>query len=281
MDRNLAAVVARARRAAGLSQADLARRAGISASYLSRIEGAAWERGGPWPADSVLRALARALGLSSTDLVALRQEARARHDLSVPSRSPARAGRRVPYAVSVGAAEVELAARGVVDRNPARGTLRTAQVYVLDQPGDPGAPSYIDALADRVTATPETVLYRVCGSTARHRDLLRSTVDRLAGPNVRTRVVVGNPLVLDVLVGDHEALIAVPDRRGHPHLGACVVVDDPDFVAALRDWFDEAVWDPPSGAEQHLNPAGARGVRPGPYADVLEGGREDVVAVAR
>ncbi len=25
------------------------------------------------------------------------------------------------------------------------------------------------------------------------------------------------------------------------------MVDDPDFVAAVRDWFDETVWDSPGG----------------------------------
>ncbi|MGH9278512.1 MAG: helix-turn-helix domain-containing protein, partial [Acidimicrobiales bacterium] len=72
----LGSTVRAARLSLGLSQAALARRAGISPSYLSRIEGAAWLNGGPWPSDGVLRALARALNLSSTSLIERRERAR-------------------------------------------------------------------------------------------------------------------------------------------------------------------------------------------------------------
>ena len=68
-----------------------------------------------------------------------------------------------------------------------------------------------------------------------------------AAANVRTRYPISNPLVLDVLIGHHEVFLAVPDRSGYPSLRAGIVVDDPDFVAALRDWFDETVWEPPGG----------------------------------
>lgn len=53
--------------------------------------------------------------------------------------------------------------------------------------------------------------------------------------------------MLDVVVGEHEALIAVPDRRGHPFLRACVVIDDPDLVGALKDWYDDFIWEPAGG----------------------------------
>jgi len=65
--------------------------------------------------------------------------------------------------------------------------------------------------------------------------------------SVRTRFTASNPLVLDVVIGDHEVFLAVPDQPGFPDLRAGIVVDDPDFVAALRAWFDESVWDAPCG----------------------------------
>jgi len=299
---DLASVIRESRRRAGLSQAALARRAGVSASYLSRIEGAAWERGGPWPTDAVLRALARALGLSSTELVRLRRAAQ-EHQVA-PAGLPHAGGvsRRSPYAVSVGPAEVDAAAAGVVRRNPRAGTLRSAQVMV--GPAE-DAPSYLDALAEALAGDPESMLYRVCAADRRALPVARATVDRLAGgrsTGIRTRVAFCNPLVLDVLIGDHEVFLGVPDRRGHPHLRAGIVVDDPDFAAAVRAWFDESVWDPAcgyadvkgdvdeafraigeclSGAEQDLDPAAAGGVGPGAHADVLEGAVEDVVPVRR
>lgn len=287
---DLASAIVEARHAAGLSQAALARRAGISASYLSRIESASWEKGGPLPADGVLRALARALGISSTNLVAMRRQTKEHHTAPGPLE---RANRRPPYAVSLGPEQVDAAARQLISRNPSQGTLRSAQVLVADKLGEGSLePSYLDALGETMADNPEAMLYRVCASDHRSLDTARATVERLAGGrppghagNIRTRIAFSNPVVLDVLIGDHEVLLAVPDRRGRPHLRAGIVVDDPDFVAALRNWFDENVWDPQcwyadlrgdafddafaaieeclSGAEDHLDPAAPLFVGPG------------------
>lgn len=251
MGPDLSSAISGARQRAGLSQAALARRAGISASYLSRIESAAWERGGPLPADGVLRALARALGISSANLVALGKAAREHQAASQSPRSSGRLGRQPPFSVSIGPESVDAAAREVIQRNPPQGTLRSAQVFV-DDPLDGGElePSYLDTLGTAIAASPDAMLYRVCASDRRSLGTVRATVDRLSSGQppgkagtVRTRIAFSNPLVLDVLIGDHEVLLAVPDRRGRPHLRAGIVVDDPDFVTALKDWFDEAVWD--------------------------------------
>ena len=34
----------------------------------------------------------------------------------------------------------------------------------------------------------------------------------------------------------------IADRRGHGQLRSAIVVDDPDFVTMLRDWYDEYLW---------------------------------------
>jgi transcriptional regulator with XRE-family HTH domain len=247
---DLGATVRAARRALHLTQAQLAGRAGISPSYLSRIESAAWERGGPWPADGVLGALARALGVSSTELVGLRNRAQ-----STLQRGPAQSGAfarangRPPYSVCMGIDEVDAAARRVVERNPRHGTFRSVQMSPRHPPtsAEP-ASTYVDALAARLADCGETLLYQVAIPSRRHLDSAPLPADGWAGANVRARVASTNPLVLDVLISEHEALIALPDRRGHPNLAACVVVDDPDFVDAMREWFDEWVWEPPAAS---------------------------------
>ncbi len=303
MDADLASTIAGARKAAGLTQAALARRTGISPSYLSRIEGAGWEVGGPWPSDAVLRALARVLALSSTELIAGRRALQ--RDAACHARAhPADAVGRTPYAVSMGSADVDAAARGVVEHNPPAGTLRSAQVITGRAEV---SPSYLDALASALAADPDALLYRVCAADRRALPVAQATVDRLGGRggNVRTRVAFCNPLAFDVLIGDHEVFLGIPDRRGHPHLRAGIVVDDPDFVAAVRSWFDESVWDAPSGyadlwagagpvgdsfaaideclsgAEKDLDPAAAGSVGPGADAYALEGAGQDVPPMAR
>jgi hypothetical protein len=143
--------------------------------------------------------------------------------------------------VSIGPDAVDAAARAVVDRNPPNGKLRSVQGVGA---GAAGGPSYRDSLGAAMAARPDAILHRVCGP---ERPQLATGRRPPATANVRTRYPISNPLVLDLLIGDHEVFLAVPDRSGHPSLRAGIVVDDPDFVAALRDWFDETVWDPPGG----------------------------------
>ena len=140
--------------------------------------------------------------------------------------------------MSIGSEEVDAAARDVVVRNPPDGSLRSA--HVLAQEADPHEPSYLDTLASAMAARPDAICYRVRFSDGRRAAGGRPPA---GAANVRTRVAFANPLVLDVLVGENEVFLAVPDRRGHPCLRAGIVVDDPDFVASVRDWFDESVWD--------------------------------------
>ena len=248
---DLASVISRARLAADLSQVELARRAGIAPSYMSRIEGAAWNSGGPWPSDQVLRSLARVLGLSSTSLITMRTEAR--QAAGTPGGRPS--GWTGPgYTVRTDNDGVYESARRLVDRNPPRQPIRTTSVRMLVGAEGPPTKRQIDynqTLTDRLVNDPGSTLFRVCTSSAENLALVKENAERLAGGrdpadvrNIRSRFCFGNPLILDLIIGANEALIAIPDRRGQPHLRACLVVDDPDFVTALRDWYDEFIWEP-------------------------------------
>jgi transcriptional regulator with XRE-family HTH domain len=251
---DLAAAVRACRAAAGLSQVELARQAGITPSYVSRIESAAWRRGGPWPSDDVLRALARVLGCSSTRLIELRRTEReaAGGDTSPRAWRPRNGGTR--YAVSMGHDDVDIAAHRLVERNPPRGSVRlTMRLGGQGQPG-PLEARYAEALARRMVEDTSSILYCVCVVGPGNADRVRAVAERLAGgrdpltvDNVRTRCCFSPPATLDVIVAEREALIAVPDRRGHPFLRAALLIEDPDFVAALRDWFDDYVWEPAGG----------------------------------
>jgi transcriptional regulator with XRE-family HTH domain len=240
-------VVCSARVAMGLSQVALAQRAGISASYLSRIEGGSWLKGGPTPSDSVLRALARALDLSSSRLIELRDATR------LPTQTRRTRNGRGPYAVLIGDEAVQQAAVDVVERSPQGGTLRITDVARLEHPRCPmheGQVAHWDAIGRRLAEDSDALLYRVCSATEEHFDLVRAKTAHLAGRrdpasigNIRTRFCFGNPLMFDVIVTEQEVLIGVPDRRGHPYLRAALVVDDPDFVQAMRAWYDEFAWE--------------------------------------
>ncbi|HEX7276585.1 MAG TPA: helix-turn-helix transcriptional regulator [Acidimicrobiales bacterium] len=249
---DVATILVRARQAAGLAQVELARRAGIAPSYLSRIEAGSWRKGGPWPSDQVLRSLARHLGVSSTELIRLRNEER-----TMGGGAPAhrRRGWSGPgYTVCTDGDGVYQAAKALIDRNPPRHPIRTTSVRMLE--GEQDTPTlwqaeFVRTLTEKVSNDPESTLYRVCASSADNIALVRQTAVRIAGDrppadvrNIRSRFCFGNPLVLDFIIGANEALIAIPDRRNRPSLRACVVVDDPDFVTAMQDWYDEFIWEP-------------------------------------
>lgn len=227
----------------GLSQVELARRVDIHPSYLSRIEGAAWERGGPWPSDSVLRAIARELVISSTALIRLKRMAQG--EQALPGRAWQGGNGRSPCAVSLGADDVCAAAARVVVGNPSRGTFRMTDHLMAGA----GPEAVLDLLAAKVAACAGSSLRRVAASTPGDGEPARRRSELLAGGrpsgsvgNVETRFADTNPVVLDVLIGDHEAVIVLPGPDGPAR--ACLTVNDPDFVAALQDWFDDSVWAP-------------------------------------
>ena len=111
MANDLADAIRDARVARNLSQVELARRVGVHSTYLSRLEGATWERGGPWPSDGVLRALARVLDLSSSTLIELRASAQRIAEGNGRTVRLRSANRKASYAVSVGDQRVQSAAR--------------------------------------------------------------------------------------------------------------------------------------------------------------------------
>jgi len=217
----LAAAVRAARAHLGLTQAELARRAGVTASYVSRIESAAWERGGPWPSDDVLRALSRVLGCSSTGLVRMKDHARERAAQSKPHRAGS-----PKYAIGIGDEDVLRAAQDLLERNPPRGSLRVSSQLFEDSGGSVSDASLADVLGRRLAEDTAAVLYRMCVVHRGGLEDVRATAHRLAvgrDPrsvrNIRLRCCFAPPALFDVVVGEHEALIAIPDRAGHPTCG--------------------------------------------------------------
>ena len=147
------------RRTLGLKQNELARRVGISASYLNLIERNKRAIGG-----ALLTALGRELGLSVDELDGS-AEWRLRDQLVALMEEPAAGGEAIPVDE----------ADAIIARHPAwaRGAVRLHAAYQA-------AEAEVEALSDRLTHDPvlaETIHAMLTGITA-----LRSTVEILADP---------------------------------------------------------------------------------------------------
>lgn len=179
---DLATAIRVAREEADMTQGELARRAGITPSYVSRIEAAAWERGGPWPSADVLRALARALNQSSTRLIELRRIARQSAPVESNSRAWARPTGAAKYGVSLGDEDVHRAAQRLLERNPPRGSVRLTSQLFDEGPGGDGAveSEFTLALGRRLAEDTAAVLYRMCVVGPGNLDHIRATTERLA-----------------------------------------------------------------------------------------------------
>jgi transcriptional regulator with XRE-family HTH domain len=63
--------------------------------------------------------------------------------------------------------------------------------------------------------------------------------------NARVKFRKGNPLSLHVLIGQREAILALPRSSGQPGSNMALLVRDRLFVEALRLWYDEVLWEGP------------------------------------
>lgn len=129
--------------------------------------------------------------------------------------------------------EVYRAAADLIARNPQGGSLRdTTVVPASSSPGNTeGQALYADALRHKLAADPGTTCLRVTSAGGGGLEMLRHLTRQLPaeGPDlatdrapgrgngrIRSRVALDNPLCANVLIGENEAIIAIPASRERP-----------------------------------------------------------------
>jgi len=75
---------------------------------------------------------------------------------------------------------------------------------------------------------------------------------KLAGPreleqvhNAKVKFMRNNPLLLHAIIGQREAILALPPTSGQAGSNMALLIRDKIFVEALRTWYDEVLWDAP------------------------------------
>lgn len=110
---------------------------------------------------------------------------------------------------------------------------------------------YREALGEFLTKNPNSLFKRVeFAATSDHLKLAKEADARLAGSRVLNQVHNAkikfhkhNPLLLHVLIGQREAILALPQSSGQAGSNMAILVRDKLFVEALRVWYDEVLWD--------------------------------------
>jgi hypothetical protein len=63
--------------------------------------------------------------------------------------------------------------------------------------------------------------------------------------NAKIKFHQSNPLQLHVVIGQREAILALPQSSGQAGSNIALLIRDKIFVEALRIWYDEVLWDFP------------------------------------
>lgn len=109
----------------------------------------------------------------------------------------------------------------------------------------PGFAPYFKTILSRLEQDREAQYLRAIRAVGRKewKNLRRRTQELLPHPNAMVRFYLENPLALDCLIGEHEAIIGFPDRATYPHLGVAVLIRDPQVVESLRQWYRDFIWE--------------------------------------
>lgn len=61
--------------------------------------------------------------------------------------------------------------------------------------------------------------------------------------NAKVKFRTANPFLLHILIGQHEAIFALPQIAGQQGSNMAIYIRDKQFVDAMRVWYDEVLWE--------------------------------------
>lgn len=151
--------------------------------------------------------------------------------------------------VIIGNDAIYQAATRLVQNSPPRARLWATSMrpYIALGEEAPGFNLYFQTILRRLKQDPESQYLRAIRAVGERRwkNLRKQTEELLSCPNASVRFYLENPLVLDCLIGEREAIIGFPDRTTYPHLGVAVLIRNPEAVECLRQWYRDFIWEAP------------------------------------
>ncbi|MEO7617423.1 MAG: transcriptional regulator [Candidatus Saccharibacteria bacterium] len=249
------------RKACGWTIAQMAEQIGRPREWLNRIELGHSEYGEHKPANqsdltSIASVLGEALDIDTEEFLSLGKAAEASFDSLRRNKrggtySPA--GKFTQAEVIIGEEQIGKAIVDLIKEQHSDAIIRNTGVK---GPGSYNAVSsswkqYREALGDFLAKNPNALFKRVeFAANPKHLQHGKEADERLAGGrdmsnvhNAKIKFQKQNPLQLHVLIGQREAIIALPQTGGQAGSNMALLVRDKLFVEALRVWYDEILWE--------------------------------------
>jgi hypothetical protein len=113
------------------------------------------------------------------------------------------------------------------------------------------------ALGDFLSENPNALFKRVEHVTSPEQlEQAKSADEKTAGNrplkkvhNVKAKFYKHNPLQMHAVIGQREAILALPQTSGQAGSNVALLIRDRVFVEALRVWYDEVLWDAPGACQ--------------------------------
>lgn len=250
-----------ARKARGWTISELADKLGRPREWLNRVELGYSEYGEYRPASSadiqtIIQCLEDFLPVSAEQLLALGSKAESDFNaVKLTSRQSRRSpfGKLTQTEVIIGEKQIVQAIVDLIHEQHSDAIIRNTGVKsrgnylsVTDE-----WKNYRAALGEFLTKNPNALFKRV--EYAASNDQLqkaREADEKVAGTrsfkdvhNAKIKFQSHNPLQLHVIIGQREAILALPQTSGQAGSNIALLVRDKIFVEALRVWYDEVLWD--------------------------------------
>lgn len=250
------------RKAKGWTIARLAEQIGRPREWVNRVElgyGEYGEHKPPSSADlrAIIDCLGSSLGVSGGQLLALGLEAEQQYLSYKQSRRPRPrpAGKLTQAEIIIGEQAVVGAIIDLIDEQHSDAVIRNTGIRGLGSYLVRTAEwnRYRERLGRFLADNPNGIFKRVeyVASNA-YLAVSRESDEKLAYQkplrevhNARIKFRKGNPLSLHLLIGQREAILALPRSSGQPGSNMALLVRDKLFVEALRLWYDEVLWEGP------------------------------------
>lgn len=252
-----------ARKRQGLTMAQLADQIGRPREWLNRVELGYSEYGEYKPASQAdIQTIYDLLESNFTvslsrllELGKLAEEQFYKGKLSQSSTRRAVSGKLTQTEVIVGEKQIVRAIIDLINEQHSDAIIRNTGIK-----GNGNNPNvtenwkaYRNELGSFLTQNPNAIFKRVeYAASSSHLAVAKETDIRVAGSrrnedvhNAKIKFHKQNPMQLHVLIGQREALIALPHTSGQVGSNMALLIRDKIFVEALRVWYDEVLWDAP------------------------------------